>query len=524
MVTRCVIYSRCSTQMQADDELSIPAQVAECRKFAASKDWQVVGEYADAGFSGRTDERPQFQRMIDDAKRRAFDVILTWRSNRLFRNVEHRLAYSRILRRHGVRFVSLHEPEFEGASAQFMETVLTAADEMYAKQVAEDTLRGLKQIAGAGFSAGGRAPIGYRNVKKVVGVKPNGEPVMRTAFEPDPEKAPVVRRVFEMYASGKTGPQIIMETGIVSARNNLSTMLRNRAYIGERVYYSTRRADKKSIRLKNADADVIRVKDAHDAIVPAELFEKVQFMLRKKRPREGALHASDNNYLLSGILWCREHDEPYTGNSNGDRLYYSCARRKRVSKAAAPCALLRKEPVEKAVINALKHHVINRPMIRSGLEALRRERILAGREDTSELLKLKAELKQIDLELSRFHQAIASGVNADAVQEPINDRQKRRKNVQADIVVMERQKSREQLIDPVSDEEVEIVVDQLNRLFDQPTQELKVSLMRFLEKVEVDAAGLRMHYTFRKPTKVWTKNGDPDGIRTHDLHRDRVAC
>jgi len=179
-----------------------------------------------------------------------FDVVLTWRSNRLFRNVEHRLAYSRLFRRNGVKFVALHEPECEGTTAIFMETVLAAVDEMVARQVGEDTLRGLKQIARQGFSAGGRPPTGYQNVHKVVSLKPNGEPIMRTTWQPDPMMAPKVRRAFEMCAEGFTNVEIIKATSIVSAKNGLSTLLRNRAYLGERIYNTTRRGERKSIRIK----------------------------------------------------------------------------------------------------------------------------------------------------------------------------------------------------------------------------------------------------------------------------------
>jgi DNA invertase Pin-like site-specific DNA recombinase len=153
--------------------------------------------YEEAGH-GWDDTRPAFQERLEAAKQipRPFDVILTWRSNRLFRSVEHRLAYRRILRRTGMRFASLHEPEFEDAAGQMMETVLAAADEYYCHQIAEDTLRGLKQIAAQGYSTGGLPPTGYRNVRVAAGLKANGEPVMRTKWELDPVKAAIVRKAF----------------------------------------------------------------------------------------------------------------------------------------------------------------------------------------------------------------------------------------------------------------------------------------------------------------------------------------
>jgi site-specific DNA recombinase len=177
---KCVIYCRVSTKMQANDEIPIEGQIDECRRYAREKGWEVVKVYQDAGYSGGTDERPAFQEMYAaarDNKPSPFDIVLTWRSNRLFRSIEHRLAYSRLFRRYGVKLVSLHEPEFEGSSGRFLETMLAAADEMYRSQISEDTLRGLKQVAKRGYSTGGRPPVGYRNVRAATGrIRPNGEP------------------------------------------------------------------------------------------------------------------------------------------------------------------------------------------------------------------------------------------------------------------------------------------------------------------------------------------------------------
>ncbi len=280
------IYCRVSTQNQAEDELSIPGQVEECRKYANERGWTVVKVYPDAGISGRTDERPGLQEMYLHAKEkpRPFDIILVWRGNRFFRNAEHRLAYSRLLKRYGIRFISLHEPELEGSTGRLMEAMLGAIDEFYSQQCAEDTLRGLKQIARQGFSTGGRPPTGYRNIRKAAGIRPNGEPIMRTSWEPDPEMSLKVRRAFEMCAAGSTNVEIVQATHIVSAKNGLSTLLRNRAYLGERVYNTTRKSDKKSIRIKNNPEEYIVTPNAHPALISQEIFNQVQNILDRKKP------------------------------------------------------------------------------------------------------------------------------------------------------------------------------------------------------------------------------------------------
>jgi len=232
------IYARVSTLEQAEDEVPIAAQVKECYAHAAKQGWQVVATFKDEGMSGSSDDRPEFKEMIAQAKDRTkpFDAVLVWKYNRLSRKAEHRLAYFGMLRRRGVRVVSIKEPELEGSMAVLVEPLLAAVDEFYIVQIAEDTLRGLKEIARQGYSAGGRPPKGYRAVKKVVGLKRNGEPIFRTAWEPDPEWQDKALKAFEMAAQGRPAQEIIAATGVVRNRSSLSVYLRNPAFVGQRLY------------------------------------------------------------------------------------------------------------------------------------------------------------------------------------------------------------------------------------------------------------------------------------------------
>ncbi|MDD4985271.1 MAG: recombinase family protein [Dehalococcoidales bacterium] len=497
---KVAIYCRVSTQNQKEEEVPILGQLEECRKYAKEKGWEIVKVYEDAGYSGRTDQRPAFQEMFEAIKQnpKPFDIILTWRSNRLFRSVEHRLAYGRIFRRRGIRFVSLHEPEFEGASAQFMETVLAAADELYCKQVAEDTLRGLKQIASQGYSTGGRPPTGYRNVRVAAGLKPNGEPIMRTKWEPDPVAAPLVQRAFEMCIQGYTNVDIVNETQIVSAKNGLSTLLRNRAYLGERIYNTTRRADKKTIRIKNKAEDIVIVPESHPAIISQEIFDQVQSILDRKCPhKSGRQSVVKSVYILSGLLWCKEHNCPYTGQGNGELMYYSCAERKRLGKKHASCRWLKKEAIESFVINELMSCVFTPERIRQGMEYLAREQARNEEEDDTERDDILHQLKQIKTELERFYKAIADGVNPDAVSKPINDRMERKLKLEIRLEDIELERLRAANLPAVTDEAVNEMREKICCIFNSPdAQELKNALAHFIEKIEISGNEMTVTYSF----------------------------
>lgn len=85
------IYARYSSNAQND--ASIEQQVAECTMYAQQNGLKVVATFEDRAISGRSDKRPGFQKMIRAAERREFQVLLTYKSNRIARNMYDALRY-----------------------------------------------------------------------------------------------------------------------------------------------------------------------------------------------------------------------------------------------------------------------------------------------------------------------------------------------------------------------------------------------------------------------------------------------
>ncbi|WP_369688544.1 recombinase family protein [Dehalococcoides mccartyi] len=514
---KAAIYARVSTEGQADEEVPINGQIDECRKFAAEKGWEVAEVFTDAGFSGRTDDRPAFRRMIEIIKSspnpKPFDIILCWRSNRLFRSVEHRLAYSRVFRRHSIRFVAMHEPEFEGASAMFMETVLAAADELYVSQVSEDTLRGLKQIAMAGYSTGGKAATGYRNVRKVAGLKPNGEPILRTGWEPDPDYAPKIKRAFEMCANGASGPEIIKATGVVTSPSSLVSLLRNRAYLGERIYNVMKQVDGKTRRRANSKPeDIIKKENAHEAIISPELFVAVQDVLARRRPdTKGKSKQSPQTYLLTGLLWCSEHQALYTGNTNSERNYYICSAKRKLGAKISPCRNVKKETMEEFILDNLQKHVFTEKRIRAGLEAIAREKMKNSQEDDRDRKDLTLKINQVEIELKRFFEAIASGVNPENLAQPIEERSALKNKLYLQLAEIDRQRDIDLQIPDITDTMVEDIQEKYSNIFLTSPEKLKAILPQFIERIELDGTKAKIKYFAAEEQKVgcyWRPQGD----------------
>ena len=100
MSKRVAIYARVSTTRQAENDISIPDQLAQARKFCEARGWYVVSEIVDPGASARDDKRPQFQAMMDKAciDPSPFDIVLIHSQSRFFRDTAGYIVYKRKLR------------------------------------------------------------------------------------------------------------------------------------------------------------------------------------------------------------------------------------------------------------------------------------------------------------------------------------------------------------------------------------------------------------------------------------------
>ena len=193
---KAVIYARYSSDNQR--EASIEGQLRECMEFATYNDIQVIDNYIDRAMSAKTDNRPEFQRMIKDSYRHAFDCIIVWKLDRFARNRYDSAHYKTILKKNGVKVISAKETIAEGSEGILLESVLEGMAEFYSAELAEKVTRGLKENALKGLYNGGSVPFGY-----VISSE------RKLAI--DPLTAPIVADIFKMSYDGKTVKQIYNE-------------------------------------------------------------------------------------------------------------------------------------------------------------------------------------------------------------------------------------------------------------------------------------------------------------------------
>ena len=130
------LYARVSSDRQ-DVDLSVAAQLRALRDHARKNDCIVVREFVDEAESGRIADRPQFQKMIDEAAKpnAPFKEILVWKFSRFTRKREHAVAFKSLLRRKGVRVVSITEQADDSPTGKLLEGIIESVDEFYSENL-----------------------------------------------------------------------------------------------------------------------------------------------------------------------------------------------------------------------------------------------------------------------------------------------------------------------------------------------------------------------------------------------------
>src|SRR2546427_213430 len=149
---RAVLYSRVSTLHHGQDP---EVQSREIREHCQRRGWPLVGEYVDAGISGAKERRPQLDRLIADAHKRKFDVVVVWKFDRFARSVSHLLRALENFNALGIAFVSLSEQmDTTTPTGKMVFTVLGAVAELERSLITERVRAGLRNARAKGKTLG----------------------------------------------------------------------------------------------------------------------------------------------------------------------------------------------------------------------------------------------------------------------------------------------------------------------------------------------------------------------------------
>lgn len=217
---RVAIYSRVSTEEQAKEGLSVEAQIDKCKSFCDARDWDIFKIYKDAGYSAGTLNRPALELLLRDADDSRFDIILVYKIDRFSRNLKDLILVLDDLKSKKINFTSVTE-QIDTTSAMgeaFFQIigVFAQLERGMVKERVELSFERKIKFGEALF----RAPFGYtyRNKKLV----------------PDPEDAPKVKEIFEMWTKGISYKEISVKFNIPPS--TFYKIIKNPIYFGKIKY------------------------------------------------------------------------------------------------------------------------------------------------------------------------------------------------------------------------------------------------------------------------------------------------
>lgn len=307
---KCVLYSRVSTEMQVDG-FSLAGQKTCLLRFAEREEMKIVGEYEDAGKSGKTIEgRPAFKKMLEDIKDGLqVDYIIVYKLSRFGRNAADVLNSLELIQDYGINLICTDEGiDSSQASGRLLISVLSAVAQIERENILEQTMNGRKEKARQGLWNGGQAPYGYE--------------LQDGALVVNEEEANNVRLIFEKYANTTMSLAELTDycnnQGIKKdkygnriedywTRTGVGRMLNNSIYLGK-IEWGRRKNIKvkgtKEYKRIDTKKALITAEGKHDPIITEELFNKCMDKRIKVQQKHNVNVPRTRIHVLSGLLVC----------------------------------------------------------------------------------------------------------------------------------------------------------------------------------------------------------------------------
>lgn len=371
---RVAIYARVSTEEQAEQGYSIDAQLEALNAYCRASRKIVYKEYVDRGISGKSIKgRLALQQLLADGEKSLFDEVLVWKINRLARNQIDLLRIVDALNRQNVSFRSFTENfETETPMGKFALQMMGAVGELERNTIVDNVKLGMKQRARTGKWNGGIV-LGYRSAEV-----PSSGKKRETRLEVVPEEAALVRRIFDLFVSGKGYRPIanqLNREGYRTKKGNpfsvctVKEIVNNPLYVGK-IRYNVRQ-DWSVKRRKGTNPDPILVDGEHEPIIPPEVWEKARELVAKKAGRPP--RSFDGTYPLTGLLRCPVCGQGMVAARTRNRLkgggfwtarYYVCGDFKNKGPAVCRSNGVRADKAEEYVFGRLREVILNKRLLK----------------------------------------------------------------------------------------------------------------------------------------------------------------
>ena len=314
----CYIYLRVSTDEQATEGFSLENQKRACMDYARSHEYHVRRIFLDDGKSGRTTQRQAFQELLVEIDKYKVDALIIYKIDRFARNVSDFRDTRKEIESKGLEMISVLEGNVTQGSS-LIANILASVAEWESDVNGQRTRDALMQKFREGWQPT-PPPVGYCSV---------GGERKRKSCEPDPHTAPIIKELFELYATGNysiveiqdwlADRNIISRHGTNLGHSVIHTILNNPFYFGWIRWHGEGKMGN------------------HLPIISKELYDVCQYVLAKHR--NFLMRRRIHNWLLGGFAYCAECGQRYVAewHKNAHKLrarggkiaYYHCPKRER---------------------------------------------------------------------------------------------------------------------------------------------------------------------------------------------------
>lgn len=355
---RTAIYLRVSTDRQAQEGDSIPAQRAALRKYIDDRpDMVCAGEYMDDGISGTRADRDELQRLLGDVKAGKVDRIIVTKLDRLYRSIRHYLNMMEVLDKYGVGWTAIWEPIYDTTTPQGRLVVNQMMS--IAQFEAENTGQRVRQVFAYKIQKGevttGSCPIGYSIVNKHL--VPNDD-------------AEMVRDLFRHYSQNTNLNELVRYAanvyGLIRTDVAIKHMMRNPRYIGV-----------------NRDNDHFC-----EPIIDRELFDDVQRKLHFNRK-----NTAKREYIFTGMIHCKTCRRNYSAIFIHGYTRYKCQKHYRPAGACTNSVGMSENVIERYLLDNV-NRLLGERKLHYEVEAKKRN---DSRKKVADLTRKRDRLKDLYL-------------------------------------------------------------------------------------------------------------------------------
>jgi site-specific DNA recombinase len=433
MNMRVAIYARVSTNKQAE-KYGIASQLEALKKRCLEKGWELVFDgdkdaFIDDGYTGSELDRPALNRLRKAVKEGRVDIVLCYDPDRLSRKLFHQMILAEEFEKQGIKLEFITQDMGDSPEDRMFFNMRGLVAEYEREKIRERTMRGSREKARQGkVVSAGTVSYGLFYDKE------------KATLEEDPDKAPVIRMIFYIFANESISLQRLAERlnslHIPPPRNGdrwrastLGVMLRNEVYIGRMHQFRKYRVEprlrrqpvtktKKTAHAERPRGEWITVKVP--SLVSEELFEAVQRKL--KRNAELASRNTKREYLLSGLLYCSQCGGRMGGHTMHGIPYYRCYRKGNPERMlidvggrlkSCSCPEVKAEVVEPVVWDTISQLIKEPDLLTQELDKRIKDKSQTKQYLEKEFQLCLARLKAIPEEQNRLVEGYRKGLYAD---------------------------------------------------------------------------------------------------------------